>query len=336
MRLCSQHAVYFLVVSCFVLLLQFDSNFKEPERRLETSKTGVTGTSHGEAVWLLTDGTLLVGRQTHPVTCQYVTSVFGKPQFLLDKNITRIHYSFQDCNENQLGNRLGEHFGHQLLANFLGIPYTMTCGEEGSGSNQILLRNNQGPVTGESVLKSLEVTDRIGPAPTTNWTVNDYCMNCYGLSWFCKQGPELLDAREQLWNITIMSIEPEDAVIHLRLGDALQGKHDEGIGLLPFQAYTNRMHEAVGIINKTIKTIGIVTQPFDKNVCRRGDCRLISRSQTITMEFITHLRDHFPQAKVNIHNEPSETPKLSFTRLMRARVTAICGSTTFCTVSFGS
>eukprot|EP00543_Licmophora_paradoxa_P012644 CAMPEP_0202479682 /NCGR_PEP_ID=MMETSP1360-20130828/95107_1 /ASSEMBLY_ACC=CAM_ASM_000848 /TAXON_ID=515479 /ORGANISM="Licmophora paradoxa, Strain CCMP2313" /LENGTH=159 /DNA_ID=CAMNT_0049107017 /DNA_START=464 /DNA_END=941 /DNA_ORIENTATION=- len=140
----------------------------------------------------------------------------------------------------------------------------MTCGEEGSGSNQILLRNNQGPVTGESVLKSLEVTDRIGPAPTTNWTVNDYCMNCYGLSWFCKQGPELLDAREQLWNITIMSIEPEDAVIHLRLGDALQGKHDEGIGLLPFQAYTNRMHEAVGIINKTIKTIGIVTQPFDK------------------------------------------------------------------------
>lgn len=290
--------------------------------------------SHDEPVTFDEDGTLVIGHAHHEdQTCRYFTDVPGKERYDLDgKEIKALHYHFKDCYEQQLGTRLGEHFTHQLLADIAGIPYTMSCGnpQEGKGDRHLFEHRS---FTGESVLKHLEVNRRTAAVNPMikSWTVQDLCTRCNALSWWCPVGPQYLDAREQMQKVIDPSIEPSDAVIHLRLGDALTGTKDRGVGLLPFRSYVRLLKQAQNLKDTPIKSIAVLTQSFDKKFTRVHDTNQIERSRLIVAHFADFLSTHFPDAHINVYNEGQHTPRDAYTRLMVARVAAVCGATTFCT-----
>jgi len=276
---------------------------------------------------LLDDGTLVVRQMTESAACSYFTDLPNLPKRVAESP-TRLHYHFEECNDDHLGTHLAEYFGHYLLANAAQVPYTMTCG-------------NSGDAHESSVLKMLQ-TDNVNPGPPPvdvtghQYSVYDVCYACYGLSWWCDRGPELMvetleENMMRLANTQLgESIEPEDAVVHIRLGDALLGGRDEGIGLIPFRAYSRlltRVQNEVG----PLETISIVTQTFVEEAARSVDRLALQRTEMIAKDFVAHLREFFPNAIVKLRNSPQDTPFVAYVRMMKASKVAICGSSTFCT-----
>ncbi|MFN9979032.1 MAG: hypothetical protein ACK53Y_03920, partial [bacterium] len=47
---------------------------------------------------------------------------------LLEVSLQRLAYHFVTCQDDQLGDKLGQHYGRYALANAAELPYTMTCG----------------------------------------------------------------------------------------------------------------------------------------------------------------------------------------------------------------
>jgi hypothetical protein len=108
--------------------------------------------------------------------------------------------------------------------------------------------------------------------------------------------------------------------------------HDEGLGLLPHQAYLEilkTMQHESGPLN----SIGIVTQSFVKARVRSFDAQdaTLAKSRLVAYDLAEHLRTTFPQAEVTLFNGASEIPLRSYARLVKARKVAICGPSTFCT-----
>jgi hypothetical protein len=310
-------AILFLASNCYDSLHSFP-------RRLEIK----TQSKSKPKSRILDDGTLFLARGAES-PCAF----FRRG---LRNNITRIHYHFEDCVERQLGNRIGEHFGRYLLASAAHVPYTMTCGNNDNVYQVTNVRVSYHPF--ESVTKHLEVHN--AQANVGNWTVFDVCRICNGLGWSCHDGIQAMSdvMREAMWILahnttTGQSFEPDDAVIHLRLGDALRGKWDEGIGLLPHEGYSILLKEAESL-RGPIQSISIVTASFDKKYARSFDAKAIlrERSAMVAYDFVRHLNELFPNATVTIHNGPDESSLKSYARLIRAKKVSICGSSTFCTL----
>jgi hypothetical protein len=141
---------------------------------------------------------------------------------------------------------------------------------------------------------------------------------------------------QDMWRIAQtdigQSFEPDDAVIHLRLGDALSSHRDtdEGIGLLPHRAYSQILQE-VQRTKGLITTISLITMPFTRDDVRAYERHLIDRSKLVAEDLQSYLAKEFPRAKVEIHNGHSEIPAKAYARLTRAKKVAVCGSSTFCT-----
>lgn len=275
---------------------------------------------------LLDDGTLLVKQMPESVACSYFTQLPNLPK-RVDASPTRIHYHFDDCSDDNLGVQLAEHFGHYLLANAAQVPYTMTCG---NGQDQ-----------GGTVMKLLQIdNENPGPPPMDvtghQHSVYDVCFACYGLSWWCDKGPELMAGIiiNDLWKLANSdlgnAINAEDAVVHLRLGDAVSSGKDEGTGLLPFRSYSRLLRRAQNE-RGPLHTISILTQAFDPNALRLQDRPHVERSSWVAQELLNHLREEFPNAHVVLHNDPGDSPQVSYIRLMKASKVAICGASTFCT-----
>ena len=281
------------------------------------------------------NGTLFIPRKAGELVCKDLLGI--EPGTL-----NRLHYHFEDCYENQLGNRLGEHYGRYLLANAARIPYSMTCGSsEDQNPNQLLNRGDS--IRFPSVLMQLSVwNERPGPIPTNKFgsplSVVDMCHRCFVMNWGCRKGMEAItntirnDMAILASHPYSQSFEPDDAVIHVRLGDSLRGQHDEFIGLLPHKAYGALIAEAEKEKGE-MKSISIVTQPFEVKFLRHFDrnATLIHTSELVARDLRDYLRNRFPGAIVKIDNS-AETSMKSFARLIRAKKVAICGSSTFCTM----
>ena len=303
------------------------------KRRLQqdqgNSETGVVTEQHEDAspISLMDDGTLVVRRMPESAACSYFTDLPNLPK-RVGVSPTRIHYHFDDCSDDHLGTQLAEFFGHYLLANAAQVPFTMTCGD-GIDRGQ------------PSVLQSLQTNNAhpgLPPIDVTGhqYSVYDVCFACYGLSWWCDRGPELMIETFQenmlrLANSKLgQTIEAEDAVVHIRLGDALLGGRDEGVGLLPFRAYSRilkRVETEVG----PLATISVVTQTFVEDAARPEDTLALYRTEMIAKDFVSHLREYFPHASVKLHNSPQDTPLVTYVRMMKAGKVTICGASTFCT-----
>jgi hypothetical protein len=115
----------------------------------------------------------------------------------------------------------------------------------------------------------------------------------------------------------------DDVVLHFRGGDLFNSNHP-GFGFMKFSAFSKR-------IPPDTRSIGIVTQPFD-NVAqyRRGDASSEKRERhrVVVMALVDFLQEKFPQARVTIHNGPTETIALAYARMVMANQT-IVGITSF-------
>lgn len=290
---------------------------------------------------LLSGGILYVSRLDYSIEpCN-----FFRPDIhpeLSDMPITRIEYHIQNCMDNGLGNTLGDHYGYYALAASAGIPYTMTCGEEEESHTMVL------PQTGRpqlSVLALLQVNMmEPGPLPTdaSGKVVHatEVCALGRVPTWWTHIGADLVSdiIREDMWRVAEAdkaensTFVPDDAVIHLRLGDVLYaftGRHQRD-GLLPHRTYSLLLKQA-SLKKGPIETISIVTQPFGGSGTRSFDIPGIERSKMIAYDLVKHLQEHFPNATVTIHNGSDEPPSRTYARLIRAKVVSICGPATFCT-----
>lgn len=317
------------------------------------------------------DGTLLIHRRTRVQPCHFVV-----PSHDLNRSesssspIKRLHYHFDDCNEAQLGNRLGEHYLRYLTANAMQVPYQMSCGtahdetsHDKKKRHKKVQRNNSTKINSpfytkddgmrrESVLRHLTLNlTEPGPYPVDPftgevWNIHHVCNTCVSTGWSCSKAMNLmfpimkqdmmrLAYRSEAGQWLQRNEEDDDAVIHLRLGDALRGPNDQGLGLLPHDLYSRLLFQAQAAKETTIGSIGIVTQPFERRQGGRAfdaNDETLHKSRLVAEDLVRHLRHHFPEATVRIHNGRGETPLKAMARLVRARTVAVCGASTFCTI----
>jgi len=294
------------------------------------------------------EGTLQIQRKPEIPPCRFFTWMKHDDKIEPEREIKAIHYHFDNCAENQLGNRLGEHYMFYLLANSGRLPYKMTCGDPATSNETIAIIDPSSSHKGEyeSVLRNIAVDlKEPGPVPIDPWGGQAWdpytvCGHCARGGWWCKIGLNVMmdvivpDMRKLAYETEIgKSFEPEDAVLHLRLGDALKGSKDEGIGLLPHGAYIEILEEAEKE-QGPLTTIGIVTQPFKKKLVRSFDSSsaTLAKSRLVAFDLVAQIKSKFPQAIVSIHNGDDEIPLKSYARLVRAKKVAICGPSTFCTM----
>lgn len=126
--------------------------------------------------------------------------------------------------------------------------------------------------------------------------------------------------------------EIDDAVLHVRCGDILS-TNAGSYGFLSFPGYSRH-------ISPDVRTIGILAQSFcqEPNASdsksmkwerreRQRDANHCLRCQTLTVAFAQFLSEQFPNATVNIRNDPSEPISLVYARMVLANQTVGCLST---------
>jgi len=117
----------------------------------------------------------------------------------------------------------------------------------------------------------------------------------------------------------------DEVAIHFRCGDTLSDSmspEDTNYGLVQFQAYRKR-------IPPSADSIGIVTAPFSDTDRRKQDWGSGEMCRTLVSELVDYLRLHFPEARVRIRNDPSETIPEVMTRLILAKHN-FCVRSSFC------
>jgi hypothetical protein len=275
---------------------------------------------------LFDDGTLFMPEDGESM-CQY----FLHPSRSHTK-IKRIHYHFNHCHDDNagLGRQLSDYFGAFLLANAAQVPFTMTC--------------DPYFYTGEleeTILSRLIVDgDSIGPQPIDlhgkKWTPLDVCQACNALPTGCQELGLLSETtRHTMRNLAVTeesaSTKADDAVIHLRLGDALAGSdNDHGKsgapkGLLPHRAYSDAIKQAA-LEQGEIETITIIIRS------PRGSSELIAhRTRIVANDLVQHLQEEFPHAAVQTIKDGDEPTTKTFQRLIKANKISICGVSSLCT-----
>jgi hypothetical protein len=185
--------------------------------------------------------------------------------------------------------------------------------------------------------------DGLGPIPTgingEDLTLKDVCLRCSnsfcgwnGDSTYMASDVMISDWTRLAEDTSVSPIQDhDDAVIHLRLGDAMWVGIDrsEDKGLFPHGTYIKLLKQAEEE-KGPIASIGIVTAPFKGQFVRGYDLSSLSTSEMVASELVTALQAAFPQAKITIHNSPDETIVQALSRVIRARKVAVCGCTTFC------
>ena len=284
---------------------------------------------------ILNDGTYLIFQKTPHIS---FSDDYMKPD-LCSKLITepgkikRVHYHGGNCEgfDNQFGNRLGYAYGMKMITAAANIPFYFTCDRFESPNGAAFLMNLN------------PRNDEIGPAPKNteaeDLSLKDVCRPC-GNNFCGWNGDSTYMAADTMisdWSRLAESYsddptDHDDAVIHLRLGDAMYARSgfSEDKGLFPHKTYIKLLKQAESE-KGSIDSIGIVTAPFKGEFVRKlYDSGSTSTSEMIAMDLVDALQEAFPRAKVTIHNSPRETIVQANSRLVNARKVAVCGCSTFC------
>ena len=278
---------------------------------------------------ILEDGTFLIFQD------EFKLGDYCKMSAKKRRRIKRIHLHAGSCKQfdSQFGNRLGSLYGIKSIANAMQVPTYFTCDVmEGETPN------------GAVYLMKLNIFAKdIGPRPTNlegkEMTVEQVCQTCGNT--FCNWHDGFLDFASEsmisdwkrLSDPTVVPVDDhDDAVIHLRLGDALVARHgnNEQKGVFPHQTYIDLLMEAQREKGR-IRSIGLVTAPFKGNFVRSEyDVGITDRSEIVARDFMDALQIAFPRAKIRLLNSPEQTIMESLVRLVKADKVAICGCSTFC------
>jgi hypothetical protein len=103
----------------------------------------------------------------------------------------------------------------------------------------------------------------------------------------------------------------DDVAIHFRCGDVMGGARRGDFGMIKFSEYTKW-------ISKEARTIGILTQPFEKERNRGRDAGKVDGCRKATHLMVDYLQNFLPHATISIHNGLNETLPLAFARLAMA------------------
>jgi hypothetical protein len=118
--------------------------------------------------------------------------------------------------------------------------------------------------------------------------------------------PLLLDQPPIIRNVVL-----DDVAIHFRCGDVMGGVNRDDFGMIKFTEY--RKH-----ISPSAKSIGILTQPFERGRNRKTDSSRTSWCRNATYLLVETLQKDFPEARISIHNGMNETLPLAYARLTMA------------------
>jgi len=109
----------------------------------------------------------------------------------------------------------------------------------------------------------------------------------------------------------------DEVAIHFRCGDILNLTNPRGdYGLTRYSEYRRR-------ISPTAKSIGLITQSFDKSRNRENDQDHTTTCRELANLLVECFERDFPEATVNIRNGPSETLTLAYIRLAVAEQSII-------------
>ena len=109
----------------------------------------------------------------------------------------------------------------------------------------------------------------------------------------------------------IPNVKLDDVVIHFRCGDVMGGARRHDFGMIKFRAYRD-------YISLEAKTVGIVTQPFLKELNRGHDREKVDACKKATFLLVDYLQAMLPNATITIHNNEHETLPLAYARLAMA------------------
>lgn len=109
----------------------------------------------------------------------------------------------------------------------------------------------------------------------------------------------------------------DEVAIHFRCGDVLNLTNPRGdYGFTRYPEFKKR-------ISQSARSIGIVTQSFDKSRNRERDSKYTDDCRKLVVVLVEKLRDDFPTATTTIRNGPGETITLAYARLAVAEQTII-------------
>ncbi|GAX12608.1 hypothetical protein FisN_13Lh069 [Fistulifera solaris] len=110
-------------------------------------------------------------------------------------------------------------------------------------------------------------------------------------------------------------IELDDVVLHFRCGDLINSDH-KSFGFISFHSFSQH-------VSSEARSIGIVTQPFDTQDAQMRPLEQTDlhtdRCRLVVTQFVHHLEERFPQARVSIRNDAKETIALTFARMILAQ-----------------
>jgi tetratricopeptide (TPR) repeat protein len=109
----------------------------------------------------------------------------------------------------------------------------------------------------------------------------------------------------------IPNVQLDDVALHFRCGDVLGGANRNDFGMIRYNEYKKW-------IPKDTESIGILTQPFEKERNRGRDSRRTDDCRTVVFALVEYLQDFAPKAKITIHNGSNETLPLAYARLVMA------------------
>jgi hypothetical protein len=109
----------------------------------------------------------------------------------------------------------------------------------------------------------------------------------------------------------IPNVQLDDVALHFRCGDVLGGARRSDFGMIRFNEYKKW-------IPKDIRSIGILTQPFEIKNSRPQDRRRAGSCQKVVYALVDYLNAFAPRATIRIHNGVNETLPLAYARLVMA------------------
>jgi hypothetical protein len=139
------------------------------------------------------------------------------------------------------------------------------------------------------------------------------------MAWQIVAPPPHLDATKDAPEIPfpapfsrIPNITLDDVALHFRCGDIMGGAKRNDFGIIKFTEYPKWIYP-----NTT--SIGILTQPFDKDMVRRQDAGKTEDCRQAVYLLVDYLQAHYPNATITIRNSREETIPLTYARLVMAK-----------------
>ncbi|KAL7535444.1 hypothetical protein ACHAWF_008969, partial [Thalassiosira exigua] len=108
---------------------------------------------------------------------------------------------------------------------------------------------------------------------------------------------------------------------HLRCGDIISDNH-------PSYAW-HKFGLLASHIDNSTKSIGIVTQPFEKHSNRKHDKSNTQSCKRLAGALVDYLKHRFTSARVSLRNNPDETVALAYSRMIVAKQVVVGGVSTF-------